>query len=310
MDNVAEGSPQADTQPKSTLDNLAANVASQMTQQDAVSQVGTEPGLQGETQGEVSQPSAEQENSTTVDTGKQTRVEQENKLLRTVLNKLNIDPDSNKLDYLAKGYIEPTELLPQTQPVKSTEPTKSVDQILGDLENRTKEGVTENDFVELLQATKGLVGDIKNIRNESESSKLNELINSNINAVNQTFAQSDVYNKVPEDVREIAREMVLGATDINVYQLGQQIGDINRVSRPDVYAEVTGEVSKKFSTLFNRIYKAGQESALGNIQNNNRSVNPISTGTGRASPPPTQPMTLQNLQSNVDEYMAGNKLVI
>lgn len=303
----------------STLDNLEANIENEIgspTDQNAgVTQPPTTPATEeppAATVPAVEETDAEAE-------AKTQRISQDNANLRATLTKIGIDPDSDTAEQLRAGLITLDDVVrarapvtPQTTVSDAPAPELPLDQRLSNLQSTLasqKDGeVTAGQYREtqgkMLEVITGLVQANQNIVKEQEVNTQNQRVQGMIDAASDIFSKEVLVN-VPEDVREIATEMFLGATDIEHVALRRQHGD--NAETPEYFKHTATKVAPKFNTLIQSIYKAGQQSITAGGVPKPGVINPIPPGVGAGTPAPPVPkgkFSDNNLDANVDEYLA------
>jgi hypothetical protein len=255
------------------------------------------------------------------------RTSQENKDLRATLIKLGVDPDGSTAEQLRSGVVTVDDLIharasevtstPQTP--EPTTPQVPLSQKITNLQDRlSKEGdVTAKSYKEDMKAAMevitGLAQANQNISQTLEANNANNLLTSVQNATKNVFStEVKSATLIPEDVLPIAENFFVGATDLGAGKFAGQVGR-ERAFTPEGYTHVAKSITPEFDQLVQAIHKAGQDAAIAAIKKANPTlntatvVNPITPGAGGGTPPPPTEqsnMTIDNLEANVNKYMA------
>lgn len=320
---------------ESTLQNLDANTAQELSnQQAASSQTGDSAGDTTQVSTEAPGTPQSSEEPAAADTqaseteaevaGKATRIAQDNADLRRTLEAIGVNPDSADAEHLRSGLIDPKEFIksryssiltpdntPQTsEPAATTVPLdqKLID-IQHDLKGQEGREITGKEYqktqTQMLDVIQNLVTDNQNSQFDQRNRDTKDLQNRNIAATNDVFNQTASVN-IPQDLREDAADLVLGSTDIAVGKLAREFGP-QKALTPAGYTHEAKAASEKLNRIVEAAYKAGQTAAITNINPPaNPPIVPLQPGGGSTPiPQGNKPkMTLDNLDSNVDKFLA------
>lgn len=299
---------------KSTLDNLDTNIATELNKS-----AGGPPPTPAPTEVKPDPEAA----------AKMTRLSQDNSQLRATLLKMGIDPDSQTAEQLRSGLVTFDEIIrtrqpappPPVQPTLAS-PKVPLGQKLADLKHaltgQDGKNVTAEEYRatqnQLLEVVQDLVEANQSIARVQENNDLKTLVDQTLSATKQVFGAT-VAAKVPQDVREIGEKLFVGATDIGVGELAAQVGR-ERAFTPQAYRHVAGKLAPDFDRFVQSIFTAGQQAALTSIQRGqpvSQGINPLPPGTGRGSPPAPpnkKQFSLENLDRNVDAFIANTQAQI
>lgn len=314
---------------ESTLDNLDANIIKELGLQtdetpstpDVVTPKPEGTPAAGESK--VDEKDAEA-------AAKAERLSQDNANLRAVLTKIGIDPDSQTAEHLRAGLITVDDVMRARQPVQpSVETQKSdaaasavpLDQKLVNLQNilaGQKGDVSAEEYRnaqgKMLEVITDLVRANQNITKKQEIDANNQKIQSMIGAAQDVF-NKDVTFKIPEGMKEIAQEMFLGAADIEHVELQRQFGE--RANTPEYFRHSAGKVAPRFNQFLQAVYKAGSQAAVDAINRSKPAgqtvVNPLQPGVVGGTPPPPpkkEQFAIENLDANVDAFLASTETQI
>lgn len=249
------------------------------------------------------------------DSGTAMRLKQELAKKDKALRNLGIDPDSSAVDQLELGVATADDFLrkPQTESQQTT---------LAEKLNQLKENitsdkpVTENRYKQDMAAALDVVGEIvQQTDNQNRQREMEIMIDRNIAASKAQFGQSETVANLPPEIREVAEDLMLGLTDIEVGRFSRTLPPdrVSAAMQPQVYQKMAGAATKRFEAIYAHAFKAGQNAALGNIQTNPSGVNPLPSG-GPAAPPPgpdiKKQMNIRNLDDNVNAYLQRSRLQV
>jgi hypothetical protein len=323
----------------STLENLEANIASELGLPEAappaapVTNTSTSaeppattvpPEPSAATEPEAADSDAEAE-------AKATRLSQANADMRIILTKFGVDPDSDVAEQLKSGLITVDELLRTRQPVTTAEPAKpdaaapvvSLGQKLINLKNarsQLKGDVTAEQFYNLFDMQSEMITDLvkanQNFSQMQEDSALQSLLDKTVGATKTVF-NDKVTSQIPDDVKEFGQSLFIGVTDIEVGSLAQKIGR-EKAFTPEGYTHVATQMAPKFDAFVQAVFKAGQRAGANAITNPNAPtgtppINPVTPGGGSVPPtPPTDKnqFSLANLDKNVNAVLASTQIQV
>jgi len=313
----------------STLDNLEANVAAQIGGPEGIAP-SAPAGATTEPEGTpaAGEPKAGEDAEAAA---KAQRISQDNANLRATLIAAGIDPDSDTAEHLRTGLVTLDDIIRSKQPAPTvpaaapkTDATASevpLDQKLINLQNALaaqKGDVSAEQYREtqgkMIEVITGLVQANQSITQQRKIDANTQVVQGMIGAANDVFTK-EVASDIPEDVREIASTMFLGATDLEHGAVEQQFG--NAAHTPEHFRNTAAKVAPKVKAFVQAIYKAGAQAQLEAINKGRPTggavVNPLQPGTGSGSPPPPPApgkYDIRNLNANVDEVLRSTQLQI
>lgn len=314
--------PQAPAPTPSTLETLEERVDNELNANTGASATPVDGSQAPVDPNAAPDPQAEETPPAEAD-GKNERVLQENAAMKLAFQYLGLNADSPVIDQINSGLLTREQILgtpavPQA-PVVPPAPTITTEQKLANLDKVIpQEGdVSADDFRAVIGQIKEVVSDVvrenqtlKQARDQDNRETLSERTASAATAV----FESEVAADLPADVKAIAQELFLGAVDNKVYELAAdpQVGQ-QRALSVEGYTFAAKQLAPKFDALIAAIKgtpapvplaPAGTPAAA-------TPVRPLAPGGGAPSPaPPAEKGTfaIENLETNVDNYMASQTL--
>lgn len=325
--------------PESSLANLEANIAAELNPENQPA--GSQPDANATDAPPASSPASGDTPSSPepaaadppvedpiAEAAKTQRISQENARFRETLSKLGVDPDSQTAEHLRSGLITPEEFVRSRyqpaatpgQPATNAAPEIPLNQKLINLQStlasqkgkdlKTEDYLaTQDQFMDVITT---MASDNRNIQADSRDRAVQDLQSKNIAATGEVFAKT-VTTHLPAEAHEMASDLVLGATDIAVGKLAQQVGQ-QKALTPAGYAYAARGVSDNMNKVVEAAYKAGHTAALNNINPPANPINPLTPGVG-GTPPATPPapkgkFDIQNLDANVAEELAKTEVSV
>ena len=256
------------------------------------------------------------------------RISQENARLRETLTKFSVNPDSETAEHLRSGLLPVAEFISSQfqpaalpgQPATNAAPEVPLDQKLINLQSTlaTQKGkdLKTEDYLavqgQMLEVIGGLVSDNQSIHTDNRDRAVQDLQSKNIAATSEVFTKT-VTTHLPAEVHEMASDLVLGATDIAVGKLAQQVGQ-SKALTPAGYAYEARGASDKMNQIVEAAYQAGQKAAVNNLNPAPNPLHPLTPGVGGtppANPPaPKGKFNIHNLDANVEEFLRTTQPVV
>ncbi len=331
--STSQGVPQVNT-----LDNLDANVVAHVDSQTGVSAGDGTPPATPVPGGPEAAPATPAEGTPPAEADEATmhRVSQDNSALRAFVRKMGVDPDSDVVEQVNSGLVTYDDIIRARQPAiptttPGTSPPPAPEIPLGQKIDNLKsildapiprDGYSSEDVKEQQKAffdvITGQAKVIDNVTQSQEQRVLQEKADSMVSATNDVFNTAviaELADELPEEVRQTAAQMFLGATDIANISLKAEIGQ-EAISAKG-YRHSATQVAPEYKKLIQAVYKAGQDSNNPNpnpapttptVPNTPRTnVLPLRPGAGGGSPPPPvnkNKWDIRNLSANVAEHMS------
>lgn len=311
---------QSGDQPNNSLDSLTKNVADAL-QTDAT--VGDPKDTTQPAGDPPAAPGAQVEDKTAVATTD--RFRHENAQLRAVLTKLGVDADSDTAENLRNGLITAEEFVkarytPTTQAqAEPVVPQVPLDQKIRNVQEMRDDLVKNNGDVSAAQFREfaNLQTDVlidlakanQNITQTQEIRDQQEELSRKISATETVFA-SEVKSTIPDDVKDIASQMFLGAVDLQTGINAQQVGP--RAMTPEGYGIAARNIAPQFDEFVTKIFNAGIEHQKEAVRNPVAPVTPLAPGHRGGTPPPAPKgkFNLRDLDANVHEELKGTSVHI
>ena len=289
------------------------NDDAQQTQDDQTEGV-VEPTTTDQAQAEpATQPKVEPDATTD-------RFKQDNAVLRQTLIKLGIDPDSSDAEAIRQGYIDPKDFLAAkygqptaNQPANQPELTlqqkiQKLQQSIESVNGQVSVEDYQNQLSTTVDVLNSLMQENVNLKQGIQQDQAQRVFDNCMNSCRTTYQSNDTFNSLAPEIQAQAAQFIESATDVAVGKLAQQIG-YDRVASPQVYQKETAKVLQQFESLIGALqgkpqatHPAGQPQAVAPVVMGQGPGQPIST------PQPT--MKLEDLRSNVDKYLANQRLQV
>lgn len=322
-------------QPANTLENMDANVNTELASQADVS-VGdataatTAP---GEPEAAPAIPVEGTVPAEADDVAKTQRIQQQNADMRKTLDALGVDPDSDTAEHLRTGMISRGDYVRSIQPGEATAtptttqpaPEIPLDQKISNLKSVLAapipdKGYSSEDVQERNNAFMGVINDLVQVnQNIVKSQKESEQIaqaNSSTAAISEVFNR-DVVPALPDGLTEEAKQTVatvfLAATDFANGELVTLHGK-EKAQTPKGYAFSAAKIAPEFNAMVKAL--TGMRTnptptptlAIPSVHATNAPT-VLRPGTAGGSPPaiPTEPPTLENMEARAHAYVAANQ---
>lgn len=300
---------------------------------DAVVQTVTDP---SQAQTPSTEPAAE---PATVDDGLAERLRQDNAGMQKVLDLMGIDAD--KREYLSKGLMTADDILkgltahtqaiqPAATPVETAQSTETqipLSQRLSNLKTAIsgKTGDVEPDeyrsqMSEALGVIESLATELDSQKKDNEQIKVDnqqaDLVNwqkGNMAIVHGAVEKAEFYAGMEPEIQTRIKSLVMGSVNEGVSALANHSDATVRAKAlsPEAFAYVAQQTITDFAKILGVSHKAGSAAAVGNIQANPKTVNPISAGDGTNVVQKPQPnFTLESLEANTKAFLEAAQATV
>ncbi|MHC4620395.1 MAG: hypothetical protein ACYTEQ_21815 [Planctomycetota bacterium] len=244
------------------------------------------------------------------DSGEVDRLRKDLQAKEQALAALGIDANSSTVDQLAMGLLKPEDLLrpqqPESPPATLSDKIRQIKEGIG-----SSEPVTEDKYRKDMSAALDLVGELVESQDRQQrEQEIQSMVERNKSASKSVFAESEVLGQLPQDLHDAAENLMLGMTDLDVGQFSLELPPDRRYQAmtPQVYSKFAGNAKQRFEAIYKHAFEAGKLAAQGNPA---PTVNPIAPGGGPTPPPAPETSkthTLDQLEQNVNAYLAGTQL--
>lgn len=323
----ADDPAQTGTATQNTLDNLPANVDSELTSQTGQSAGSPEitapsdPNAAPDSPAEDTQTPAEAE-------GKFQRTSRENANLRQTLRNLNIEPDSDALDQFNSGLLTKEQLLgyggPPAAPAQIPHaPISNLETAITAMETVSSgSGEVDADtfrdtMKQVATGFRAVVQENTDLKERDQRSQEAQRSTATVNAI----FESELKPHLPEHVQALGQSLFASAVEKRVYEIAADNPDVptsktlGHTGHNHAARELAPQFAQFVNALTGNVTPAPPVSppTPAGVPANTDQVRPLSPGPGGGSPPPPAAKgqySIENLTSNVETYMNNQALRI
>lgn len=192
----------------------------------------------------------------TADSGTETRYKQENARFRQALQRLNINPDSDTMDQLLSGLIDPKDLYAKQETPVQQQETKSLSERFRALSAKARsEGASAEDLAELADLQAELIDRQDQQQQQTQQQQvLQQCVTNAVSALDG----DELLTHLPEDIQQKAQHIFLGAVDQRMGQIARTVPDPSRLMKPDVYGHYARQYKPEFDAFCKALVEHGR----------------------------------------------------